>query len=553
MNRQGFSLLLRLCVIYCVALLIGTATLTLINNMLINGISLQVLLKFNLKAIFAGDVLILILLILISMFRLRRVMSYWEGAQDESSATNALRSLYRFPAELFWGMTGLCFIFSMLYHLTDLLYHGLSPAQLSIRAWADIGESLLKEMALALTIAMLFFILSRSSLRLYIIQIQEASAVYQENSQQKHGRSFIHPFMITFVVCFFLTIFSMLNYVYTKTALDQKPLLQELALIAGYYMTMGGCLFGLQAMDFRRELRTIIASYQALLGSSPNTLFKHLPVLSEDELGRLAYSVNRFRSQMITEYNNLEQELQLASKVQRKLMPQAYYAAGAFEICADCQQSQEVGGDLYDIVAMEEHKIAVINGDVSGKGLPAALVMSAVMVLFRAETKKGGSASEIVTRLNRIMTETLKGDMYITLGLAIIDTVSNQVEYASAGHMAPYMVHAGQAVQLDCSSLPIGIDEEEVYRHEVLSLAPGQRLVLYTDGIVEAMDSQGEMFGFERLESVLEQLSEGKPLERQLHDLTDLLPNPTGTHADDWTIVMIARKEADTGAFVRVL
>jgi phosphoserine phosphatase RsbU/P len=549
MNRTCVQLLLRLTLCYAAALAIGTVTLTWIYNMLINGSSLNTLLKFNLKAILVGDALMLLLLACISWIRLRKAASYWETPHEEERAATALRCMYRFPGELFWGMLGLSLVFSLLYDLASLLYEGQSPFSVSSEKALQLLESLLKEMTLAATLAMLLYIFSRSSLQPYIIALQQASPALTELIQHRRSRSFLHPFMLTFGICFFIMLFSILNYVHTKSIRGKEPLLREIGTIAAYYCVMGGTLLSMHALAFRRELRTIISSFKVALTSSESMrAAQRLPVLAEDELGLLAAAVNGFRTRMRAEYNHLQQELQLASVVQRKLMPPAFYAAGDMEISAHCRQSQEVGGDLYDIVPIDERRVAVINGDVSGKGLSAALVMSAAMVLFRAEVRNGGSASEMMTRLNRMMTETLQGEMFVTLGIAVMDCLTGRLEYASAGHMAPYLLHNGSVQLIDCSSLPIGIDEEIVYDHRTLDLLPGGRLVLYTDGVIEEMNDQGKMLGFEGFESILGQLPHDKPLQEQLNTLTaPLVQLRVGSHEDDWTVVMIGRKASPIG------
>lgn len=146
-----------------------------------------------------------------------------------------------------------------------------------------------------------------------------------------------------------------------------------------------------------------------------------------------------------------------------------------------------------------------------------------------------------------MMTETLQGEMFVTLGIAVIDCITGRLEYASAGHMAPYLLHNDSVQQIDCSSLPIGIDEEMVYGYRTIDLRPDSRLVLYTDGVIEAMNDQGEMLGFESFESILSRLAHGKPPQEQLNTMTaPLMRRRFGSHEDDWTVVLIGRKMPDT-------
>lgn len=270
-----------------------------------------------------------------------------------------------------------------------------------------------------------------------------------------------------------------------------------------------------------------------------------MPIISQDEVGRLGVAFNQLQEQISQDYLGVQREMQLAYQVQQKLLPPSSHQIGEYQIAAVCRPTKEVGGDLYDILRLSEEQFAVIVGDVSGHGMPAALVMSAVLVLFRTEVRRGGSAGEVLSRLNQAVVEALQGDMYVTLGIGIFDQHKSNLEYASAGHVAPYILRDGLVTPILCSSLPLGITKDETYREFLMPIQPADRFVFYTDGVVEAMNEDGQMFGFPGFEKCLSQLNCTATVQSQLAALVRALPLSRGKHDDDRTILMVERQQAE--------
>ena len=165
-----------------------------------------------------------------------------------------------------------------------------------------------------------------------------------------------------------------------------------------------------------------------------------MPVISNDEVGELAVALNELQARVNRDNKSLQKELKLAYNVQQKLLPPGDMTIGPYRITARCQPYHEVGGDFFDVVSLSSSRFAVMVGDVSGKGMPAALLMSAQLLLFRSEVRRNGSPGEVLARMNRQLCEAMGEEGSITIGVGVIDISTDTVLYASAGHLSPYIV-----------------------------------------------------------------------------------------------------------------
>lgn len=256
--------------------------------------------------------------------------------------------------------------------------------------------------------------------------------------------------------------------------------------------------------------------------------------------GRSASTEAMYR-RLAREYEAIAGELQIALEAQRKWQPPVDLNVGVYRVTARNRQAQEVGGDLFDAAVVGDTTIALLAGDVPGKGLQAALMVPALMVLFRSELRQGGGAADILGRMNRLLVETgaVSG---VTLGVGLLDAVTGELRYAGAGHPAPYLSISGAPPrQLDSSSLPLGISASESYSESVISLAPGERFVLYTDGIVEASAADGELFGFDRFEAALADWPAEMAASDWMDDLLREQDDGYNRRKDDRTLLVVER------------
>jgi sigma-B regulation protein RsbU (phosphoserine phosphatase) len=237
------------------------------------------------------------------------------------------------------------------------------------------------------------------------------------------------------------------------------------------------------------------------------------PVLLRARIGA-SLEKKRLRDQVQTHLARLEAELNAARQLQMGMVSTVFpdpTRLSPVELFASMEPAREVGGDLYDFFYSDDGTLYFLVGDVSGKGMPAALFMARAKSLVRltAELMRapgGGPASpsDIITRVNRELCQDNASMMFVTMFFATLAPESGEVEYCNAGHNAPYHVRGGTLAAIDGPrGMILGVGRDAVYATGRLSLAPGDSIYVFTDGVTEAADSSGEMFSEGRLETVL--------------------------------------------------
>ena len=169
------------------------------------------------------------------------------------------------------------------------------------------------------------------------------------------------------------------------------------------------------------------------------------------------------------------------------------------------QPAREVGGDFYDFLPFADGRVGIVIGDVTGKGVPAALVMATTHTMLRSAVQVTTSPGEILARVNELLAAEIPAGMFVTCFFALLDPISGHLCYANAGHELPYRQQQSGAAELWATGMPLGMMADTRYDEYEAVLAPGDRLVFYSDGLVEAHNSKREMFGFPRLRKLLEE------------------------------------------------
>ena len=212
----------------------------------------------------------------------------------------------------------------------------------------------------------------------------------------------------------------------------------------------------------------------------------------------LDHAVRKQRDQLL-------QDVELAAQVQRMFLPIRRPSIAGLEIAGMMQPASGVGGDYYDYISVNEHTIQVVVADVAGKGVPAALLMSATAAAVQLEASEKRDMLEVVARLNNGIHSVSEGDRYVTLLLADIDVHTRSLRYVNCGHNPGLIFQAKtrDVVPMKSSCFPVGMFDSEACEISRADLATGDIVVLYTDGITEAENSQGEEFGMERLSAVI--------------------------------------------------
>ena len=224
----------------------------------------------------------------------------------------------------------------------------------------------------------------------------------------------------------------------------------------------------------------------------------------------------RLTERMVAQ-ERMRRELALAAEVQQRLLPSCAPKGSAMEIAGFCEPARGVGGDYYDFIDFGNRQLGLAIADVAGKGMPAALLMSTVQATLRSLTARNGSSSpasyelsSIVSKLNRLLFNTTNGEHYVTFFYATFDQSTQRLTYVNAGHNPPLYLQAdsnNEFRQLTSGGLVAGAFEEAAYEQETVQMKPNDLLFLYTDGLTEAMNVEGEEFGADRIMDTLKSIA----------------------------------------------
>jgi sigma-B regulation protein RsbU (phosphoserine phosphatase) len=222
----------------------------------------------------------------------------------------------------------------------------------------------------------------------------------------------------------------------------------------------------------------------------------------------------------------VEGELSAARDIQIGMLPRRFPPfpeRGDIDIHALLEPAKEVGGDLYNYAMIDENRLFFVIGDVSGKGVPAALFMAMTSTLFKAAAMTAASADALMARVNAELARDNVADLFVTAFAGILDLRDGSVEYADAGHEAPFVLRAdGSVTRLaKPEGMALGVFEEAGFSRAAVRLAPGDALLLFTDGVSEATRADEQLFGVERIEEVLRTLPGAATAERVARALAE--------------------------------
>jgi serine phosphatase RsbU (regulator of sigma subunit) len=276
-----------------------------------------------------------------------------------------------------------------------------------------------------------------------------------------------------------------------------SPVLQQLktdAVEIALPLVSQGELIGLLALGPRLKRQEYTREDRTLLN---NLATQVAPAL------RVAQMVYKQQEQ-VREHERIEQELRTAQAIQHAFLPKDVPALPGWQLMPYYQPAREVGGDFYDIFVFADGRLGLVIGDVSGKGVPAALVMATVHTMLRTAVQGMLAPGEVLARVNDLLATEIPAGMFVTCFYALLDPGSGRLRYANAGHEPPYRQHGGSVTELWATGMPLGLMPGSCYEEQEATLAPGESLLFYSDGLVEAHSPSHEMFGFPRLQKLLE-------------------------------------------------
>lgn len=262
-----------------------------------------------------------------------------------------------------------------------------------------------------------------------------------------------------------------------------------------------------------------------------------LPMIVTNSLGMgiFIYIIHNLMKERETQRQKelIDGELKVAREIQMSIVPKIFPpfpTLKEFDLYAILNPAKEVGGDLYDFFLIDDDHLCFSIGDVSGKGVPASLFMAVTKTLVKSKVDNHHTPEDILCAVNDELCDENQSGMFVTEFLAVLTISTGEVKYANGGHNRPYILRKNGSLQMlpKTTGIALGAMEKMVYAGECLQLNKGDALIMYTDGVTEAMNAQGELFGEKRLEAVLENNSE-KPLK----ELTRMILDGIHQHVKD--------------------
>jgi len=322
------------------------------------------------------------------------------------------------------------------------------------------------------------------------------------------------------------------------------------SLAAGVYVG-GTVLIGLVLW---RQVLTIVENtrlYNRLQGTYLEMEKKEEEVrqLNKDLEKRVAERTEQLKSAMAKqqqetrERQRIEQELRIASIIQQTLLPKSVPGLPGYDVAAYYQPAREVGGDFYDFFELEDGRVSFVVGDATGKGMPAALVVAATCSMLRAVAQDPGySPGEVLAQVNEVLLARIPPNMFVTCFYAILEPESGHLLYANAGHNLPCCNRhdEDEARELSARGMPLGLMPQMSYEENEIALVAGESVLFYTDGLIEAHNSQGEMFGTPRLRDLLSERPEiGRSLSATLMEELRRFTGEGWEQEDDITLLTL--------------
>lgn len=276
------------------------------------------------------------------------------------------------------------------------------------------------------------------------------------------------------------------------------------------------------------------------LGDAENTLVHDLR--EKNIQLQQAYDELKATQEQLIEKEKLEAELNVARRIQRNILPHQPPGLAGYDIGMLIEPASSVAGDFFDFIQLQDDQVALIIGDVSDHGVPAAIFMALTFSLLRGELARTGSPREALRNVNCHLLDMNEADMFVTLLCGILDASRGEFRYARAGHLPPLVLDAaGHVLELPrATGTTLGLFDELTLDEQSIQLPPGGMMALFTDGVTEAANPQGELFGLDRLSAVL-YAQEGRSAQQACQAVLEAVSRHTGepTPQDDITLVVL--------------
>lgn len=286
------------------------------------------------------------------------------------------------------------------------------------------------------------------------------------------------------------------------------------------------------------------------------SLEDEIKIEGPEEIGAIARAFNEITSKFreaqksVVEQERIQKEMQVAQEIQHTLLPKRVPQISGYDIASLYQAAKEVGGDYFDFINVDDDTLGVVVADVSGKGVPGSLVMTIIRTALRMEARGSLSAADVMARMNDFVTEDMKKGMFVTIFYVILDSKNRIISYSSAGHnpMILYRAESDETFFLNPRGFPVGISlpDSGLFRRSIdvekIKLKKDDMLVIYTDGVTEAMNEAREQYGEERLIRLIKDYGRLSPQEF-IDRLNESIKEFTGDYPQNDDITVVAIKE----------
>ena len=254
-----------------------------------------------------------------------------------------------------------------------------------------------------------------------------------------------------------------------------------------------------------------------------------------------AYQDLKDAQAQLIEKERLDQELKVARKIQESILPKEIPVIPGWVINAFWKPARAVGGDFYDFFVFPDNQLGIVVADVTDKGIPAAIVMATSRTLLRASAERLLAPGDVLKRVNDLLFPDIPSNMFVTCFYAVLNLLDGTFRYANAGHNPPYLCHGEQVVELRARGMPLGLMPGMSYEQKEAHIASGDRVLLFSDGLVEAHNAEREMYGEHRVQVELaEQKENGDLITYFLKELAKFT-GPEAEQEDDVTLVTLDR------------
>jgi len=351
-----------------------------------------------------------------------------------------------------------------------------------------------------------------------------------------------------------------IHLVISKKSIDKVMSSKKINIIVATILVLLICIIGIYLL-MEMIIKPLEILRQGVIAIGEGRLEHRIEIAGEDEFSQIAKAFNemalKFKGvqQSLLEQEKLQREIQVAKEIQHTLLPKHIPKAEGFDIASLYRSAKEVGGDYYDILDIGKNLIGVIVADVSGKGVPGSLVMTITRTAVRLISYENKSAKNVLVKVNNFIKEDMKKGMFVTAFYLVLDSFTRTINFASAGHdpLILYRAKENKVYYVKPKGFPLGISlpDDDLFRkvmvEERIKLEKDDMLVVYTDGVTEAMNGKRELFTEKRFVEFIKANGKLSPaefiekLDNEIKEFTQGYPQ-----SDDITVVAIKEKKTDT-------